>query len=131
MIKKIAFMSFRSKDADADLQFWRDQLGLKLIHNYHDGRWVELETPDGKTIALETLSPEGSAPTLALETDDIEAEVARLKQHGVRFHGDIQDNKVCKMAFALAPSGHVVMLHQIAPERAENPEDLSALHGSQ
>ncbi len=57
--------------------------------------------------------------TLALETDDIDAEVARLKEAGVSFHGEIMDNKVCKMAFAFDPSGNMVMLHQIAPDRAK------------
>ena len=131
MIKKIAFVNFRSKsdDTSEDVRFWHELLGLKLVQNYHDGRWVELEAPDGKTIAIESYSPEGSPPGLALETDDIEAEVARLKEAGVVFHGDVQDNKVCKMAFCMTPSGHTLMLHQIAPERAANPEDLSAIEG--
>jgi predicted enzyme related to lactoylglutathione lyase len=117
MIKKIAFVSFRSKDLATDKHFWGDLLGLNLSHEY-DGKWVEFVTPDGKTIALEQHSPEGSPPTLALETDDIDAEVARLKEAGVKFHGEIMDNKVCKMAFAFDPSGNMVMLHEIAPDRA-------------
>ncbi len=116
MIKKVAFISHHSKDMEADKRFWGEQLGLKLTTN-HD-KWVEFETPDGKTIAIEQHSPEGSPPTLALETDDIEAEVTRLKAAGVSFHGEIMDNKVCKMAFAIDPSGNTVMLHEIAPDRA-------------
>lgn len=117
MIKKVAFVSFRSTNMEADKQFFGEHLGLKLAHNHAD-KWVEYDAPDGKTIAIEQFSPEGNPPTLALETDDIEAEVARLKQAGVAFHGEIQDNKVCKMAFTSTPSGHPVMLHQIAPDRA-------------
>ena len=117
MIKKIAFVSHRSKDLAADKHFWGELLGLKLASDY-EGKWIEFETPDGKTVAIEQLSPEGSSPTLALETDDIEAEVARLKEAGVRFQGEVMDNKVCKMAFAFDPSGNMVMLHQIAPDRA-------------
>ena len=118
MIKKIAFIRHRSKDLEADKHFWGELLGLKLANDY-EGKWIEFETPEGKTIAIEQFSPEGSPPTIALETDDIEAEVARLKEAGVRFEGDVMDNKVCKMAFAQTPSGHTVMLHQIAPERAQ------------
>ncbi len=117
MIKKIAFISHRSKDIAADRHFWGELLGLKLANDY-EGKWVEFETPDGKTIAIEQFSPEGSPPALALETDDIEAEVARLREAGVEFRGEVMDNKVCKMAFALDPSGNTVMLHEIAPERA-------------
>ena len=117
MIKKVAFVSFRSKDMEADKRFWGELIGLKLTHEYAEGKWIEFDTPEGKTIAIEQFSPEGTKPTLALETDDIEAEVARLKEAGVPFHGDIMDNKVCKMAFASDPSGNTIMLHQIAPDR--------------
>ena len=117
MIKKIAFVSHRSTDIEADKRFWGELLGLPQSAAYED-KWIEFQTPDGKTIAIEQFSPEGSPPTLALETDDIEAEVARLKEAGVKFQGDIMDNKVCKMAFAFDPSGNMVMLHEIAPDRA-------------
>ena len=116
MITKIAFVSHRSKDMAADRRFYGELLGLKLTNDFQ-GKWVEFDTPDGKTVAIEQFSPEGSPPTLALETDDIEAEVARLKQAGVEFQGEILDNKVCKMAFARDPSGNLLMLHQIAPDR--------------
>ena len=118
MIKKIAFVSHRSKDIEADKRFWGELLGLPEVAN-HENKWVEFETPEGKTIAIEQFSPEGTPPTLALEVDDIEAEVARLKSAGVPFQGEIRDNKVCKMAFAKDPSGNTVMLHQISPERAK------------
>jgi predicted enzyme related to lactoylglutathione lyase len=117
MIKKIAFVSHRSTDMAADKRFWGELLGLKLANDF-DGKWVEFDAPDGKTIAIEQFSPAGSPPTLALETDDIEAEVARLQAAGIRVQGGVMDNKVCKMAFVFDPSGNMVMLHQIAPERA-------------
>ena len=117
MIKKVAFIAFRSKDIDADKQFWGDLLGLKKTAE-HDGKWLEFDTPEGKSIAIEKMSPEDTPPTLALETDDIAAEVERLKAAGVPFFGDIMDNKVCKMAFCGTPSGHTIMLHEIAPDRA-------------
>jgi predicted enzyme related to lactoylglutathione lyase len=117
MIKKIAFISHRSKDMEADKKFWGEMLGLEQTTDY-EGKWMEFETPDGKTIAVEQMSPEGSPPILALETDDIEAEVGRLREAGTTFLGEIQDNKVCKMAFLRDPSGNLVMLHQIAPDRA-------------
>jgi len=121
VIKKIAFVSHRSKDVEQDKRFYGELLGLKLAAN-HEDKWIEFDTPEGKTIAIETYSPEGSPPTLALETDDIEAEVARLKEAGVEFRGEIMDNKVCKMAFAIDPSGNTVMLHQIEPGRLAQME---------
>lgn len=124
MIKKIAFVSLRSKDIDADKRFYGEVLGLELAQDYgfqgEDGverKWVEFVTPEGKTIAVETCSPPDTPTTLALETDDIEQEVARLRANGVEFRGEIQDNKVCKMAWAIDPSGNTIMLHEIAADR--------------
>ena len=63
------------------------------------------------------VSPEGTGPYLALESDDIEAEVARLKEQGVKFLLEIQDNKVCKMAIIEDSEGNKLMLHEMAAER--------------
>ena len=117
MIKKVAFIGHPVRDMERAKKFYGEVLGLKMGLDY-EGKWCEFDTPDGKSIGLDTLSPEGTTPYLALETDDIEAEVSRLKEAGVPFHGEIMDNEVCKMAFASAPSGHTVMLHQISPDRA-------------
>ncbi len=65
MIKKIAFVSLRSKDIDADKRFYGEV----------------------------------------------------LRASGVEFRGGIQDRKVCKMAWAIDPSGNTIMLHEIAADR--------------
>ena len=117
-IKKVAFVSFRTKDVAADKRFWGELLGLKLANAYQD-KWVEFDAPDGKTVALDGFSPPGTGPYLALETDDIEAEVARLERHGVEVLMNVRDNKVCKMAIVKDSEGNGLMLHEIAPERAK------------
>lgn len=120
MIKKIAFVRHRSKDLEADKKFYGETLGLKLASDYH-GKWLEFEGPDGKTIAIEQMSPEDTLPSLALETDDIEAEVERLKAAGTTFEqADIMDSGVCKMAFIKDPSGNALIIHQINPDRIES-----------
>ena len=119
MIKKIAFIGHRIKDMDRAQKFYGELLGLKKAAEY-EGKWCEFDTPEGKTIALDSFSPEGTPPYLALETDDIEAEVARLKQAGVEVLLDVQDNKVCKMAIIKDSEGNGLMLHQIAHERAKS-----------
>ena len=40
-----------------------------MLNRDYEGRWVEFVTPDGKTVAIEQFSLEGTPPTLALETD--------------------------------------------------------------
>jgi len=119
MIKKIAFIGHRVQDMARAKKFYGEILGLEKTAEYQ-GKWCEFDTPEGKSIGLDTFSPEGTAPYLALETDDIEAEVARLKQAGVEVLMDVRDNKVCKMAVIKDSEGNGLMLHQIAPERAKS-----------
>ena len=118
MIKKVAFIGHRVQDMARAKKFYGELLGLEMSAEY-ESKWCEFETPDGKTIGLDSFSPEGTPPYMALETDDIEAEVARLKQAGVEVLMDVRDNKVCKMAIIKDSEGNGVMLHQIAPERAK------------
>ena len=118
MIKKVAFIGHRVTDMDRAKKFYGEVLGLDKTAEY-EGKWCEFDTPEGKTIALDTFSPEGTPPYLSLETDDIEAEVARLKDAGVEVLMEVRDNKVCKMAIIKDPEGNGIMLHQIAPERAK------------
>ena len=118
MIKKIAFIGHRVMDMERAKKFYGELLGLEKTAE-HEGKWVEFDTPEGKSIALEAFSPEGTPPYMALETDDIVAEVARLKDAGVEVLLDLQDNKVCKMAIIKDSEGNGLMLHEIAPERAK------------
>ena len=118
MIKKIAFIGHRVQDLERAKKFYGELLGLKQTAEY-EGKWCEFDTPEGKSIALDTFSPEGTPPYLALETDDIEAEVARLKEAGVTVLMEVTDNKVCKMAIVKDSEGNGLMLHEIAPDRAK------------
>jgi len=119
MIKKIAFIGHRVQDMARAKKFYGELLGLEKTAEY-EGKWVEFDTPEGKTIALDSFSPDGTPPYMALETDNIEAELNRLKKAGVEVLMDIQDNKVCKMAIIKDSEGNGLMLHQIAPERAKS-----------
>ena len=119
MIKKVAFIGHRVQDMARAKKFYGELLGLEKTAEY-EGKWCEFDTPEGKTIALDTFSPDGTPPYMALETDDIEAELARLKQAGVEVLMDVRDNKVCKMAIIKDSEGNGLMLHQMSPERAKS-----------
>jgi predicted enzyme related to lactoylglutathione lyase len=118
MIKKIAFIGHRVQDMARAKKFYGELLGLEKTADY-EGKWCEFDTPEGKTIGLDSFSPPGTPPYMALETDDIEAEIARLKRAGVEVVMDVRDNKVCKMAIIKDSEGNGLMLHEIAPERAK------------
>jgi predicted enzyme related to lactoylglutathione lyase len=125
MITKVAFMGHPTRDLEAARAFYGEVLGLERSADY-GVHWSEFSTPDGVTIALDTIAPELSAPPvpyLALETDDIEAEVARLTEAGAKIAREPWANtgadgrEVCKMAIVLDPNGNPVMLHELAAWR--------------
>lgn len=127
MITKFAFIAHPTTDMGAMKGFYGDVLGLKLAADYGD-MWAEFDAPDGKSIALDTQTPKNmeSAPVyLALESDDIEADVARVKESGAIVVKDTWTNEhegkeICKMAVVLDPEGNMLMLHQIAVWRGED-----------
>ena len=127
MIRKIAFVGHPTRDMDRAKRFYGEALGLELSKDY-GGRWVEFATPDGKTIALDTFTPEAvekPVPYLALESDDIETDAARLKEGGAKLVKDVWGNEgedgreICRMAVFLDPEGNPIMLHQMAAWRLE------------
>jgi predicted enzyme related to lactoylglutathione lyase len=117
MITKVAFVGHRVSDMEKARRFYGELLGLKYSASYGEGKWVEYDTPEGKTVALDTFSPAGTGPYMALESDNIEADMQRLKEAGVTVVKDVWDNQVCKMALITDPDGNVVMLHQTASHR--------------
>ena len=125
MITKVAFVGQPTFDQDRAKAFYGELLGLHLDHE-HGPKWTEFSTPDGVAIALDGFSletQETPSPYLALEVDDLEAEVARLQAAGVTFVMPMQinrnpeDREICRMAIILDPDGNPVMLHQKAAWR--------------
>ena len=122
MITKIAFVAQPTTKRDEMKSFYGDALGLENSIDF--GQWCEFVTPEGKTIALDTFSAQmpDAKPYLALESDDIEADVQKLKDAGAFVAKDVWSNDhegqhLCKMAIVADPDGNPVMLHQIAEDR--------------
>jgi predicted enzyme related to lactoylglutathione lyase len=125
MIKKVAFIAQPTRNIEAARSFYGEALGLDLSADYGE-IWCEFSTPEGATIALDAILPttsESPIPYMALETDDIEAEVARLREAGATIAREPWTNtgadgkEICKMAMVLDPDGNPIMLHQIASWR--------------
>ncbi len=90
MITKAPFFAHPTSNMDESKSFYQNVLGLKIEKEFGNV-WVEFALPDGNTLAVETFSKEG--PYLALESDDIEKEVVRLKEQGVKVIQDVWENK--------------------------------------
>jgi catechol 2,3-dioxygenase-like lactoylglutathione lyase family enzyme len=58
-------------------------------------------------------SPGGGWSRFLLPVDDLEAEVARLRDLGVEFRSDIVENQGRKQILCLDPSGNIVELSEV------------------
>jgi predicted enzyme related to lactoylglutathione lyase len=57
----------------------------------------------------------------AFEVADIEAEVARLREHGVVFRGDIVETPGCRFIVVLDPDESEFLIHQRKPNADATP----------
>jgi predicted enzyme related to lactoylglutathione lyase len=117
MFKKVAFTMYPVKDSARARQFYETTLGLKRGSSAPDGVWTEYDLPGGGCVALyKGDDPQPSATagaSVALEVEDLDALVARLKAEGVRFQADNIVSPVCRMAVILDSEGNAILLHQL------------------
>jgi catechol 2,3-dioxygenase-like lactoylglutathione lyase family enzyme len=102
-MKRLSLLSVYVKDQDAAIEFYK-KLGFIVAEDVPFGtqRWVTLRLPDDEVVSL-TLNvaemPEdqalvgkqgGSQPFFGIVTDDCLREYRRMKEAGVKFHGEPQ-----------------------------------------
>ena len=110
-------------DVEKAVEFYTSNLDFELLKQYgpavaileRDG--VELIVSGPMASASQPM-PDGTIPEpggwarFQIVVDDIEAEVARLKQNGVEFKHDIIESQGRKQTICLDPSGNIVELFQ-------------------
>lgn len=93
------------EDLKASTDFWSAALG-KPVHAYDedgDGKYSGLETETDEPVLLLQKVDHESRIHLDIETDDIEAEVARLKKLGA---SEVSRPHAGRWVVMQAPSGH-------------------------
>jgi len=91
-------------DLAPHVEFWRQALGKPvkpMPPEEDDGRYAVLETADDEPLLLLQKVDHASRIHLDIETDDVEAEVARLEKLGA-----VRVEKVHTWWVMQAPSGH-------------------------
>ena len=96
-VTAVQLFSLPVTDQDRARDFYVDVLGFELVNETEMGpgmRWVQVTPPGASTsVALVTwftTMAAGSTKGTVLETDDLDAELVRLRGLGVLFDGDIQ-----------------------------------------
>ncbi len=117
MFKKVAFTMYPVKDSKRARAFYEGTLGLAVGSHSENGVWTEYDLPGGGCLALFAtgdMKPSADAGgSVALEVDDLDALVARLKGEGVQFKAEMIHSPVCRMAVLLDSEGNSIILHEL------------------
>jgi catechol 2,3-dioxygenase-like lactoylglutathione lyase family enzyme len=121
MITRFAGASIWSADLNNLLPFYRDVLGLKLIHESPGFVLLGKDKPEAPALALGTHSEvrgrnaDPARHMVGLESDDLAADCARLKAAGVEFIEEPTDYGDLSLATLKDPEGNLVQIWQNRP----------------
>ena len=117
MLKKVAFTMYPVKDSKRARSFYEGTLGLTVGSHSENGVWTEYDLPGGGCLALfagDAMKPSAEyGASVALEVDDLDAEIARLKGAGVEFKAEMIHSPVCRMSVLLDSEGNSIILHEL------------------
>ena len=118
-IKKIGFVAIPVTDIPRARKFYEDVLGLKASDEMMTGKRIEYAV-GGDTLAIanvgEQWTPSDQGTGAALEVENFDDAIKRLKDRGVRFAAEPFETPCCQMAVVQDPDGNKLMIHKLKPE---------------
>jgi len=118
-IKAIGFVAIPVTDIKRARSFYEEVLGLKASGEMMQGRWIEYDVGDD-TLAIanvsDTWTPSDQGTGAALEVEDFDDAIKRLKDRHVRFAAEPFETPCCHMAVIQDPDGNKLMIHKLKPE---------------
>ena len=118
-IKGIGFVGVPVTDLKRARTFYEDVLGLKISDEMMGGKWIEYGVGDD-TLAIANVgdawTPSDQGTGAALEVEDFDEAISRLKDRQVRFAAEPFETPCCHMAVIQDPDGNKLMIHKLKPE---------------
>lgn len=124
-VKEIAFSAYAVSDFDRAVDFYQNTLGLTLSFSMPecDGpRWAEFDV-GGAALGIGKTPdwyPAKEGCTVALEVEDFDAAVAKLREAGVTITMEPLDTGVCRMCSIADPDGNPILIHKRKPQPASS-----------
>ena len=123
-IKKIGFVATPVTDMKRARSFYEEVLTLKISDEMMGGKWIEYAIGDD-TLAIanvsDTWTPSDQGTGAALEVEDFDEAIKRLKDRHVRFAAEPFETPCCHMAVVQDPDGNKLMIHKLKPENEKEP----------
>ena len=118
-INNIAFVGIPVSDMPRARKFYEDVLGLKATDEMMGGKWVEYAVGTN-TLAIanvgEQWTPSDQGTAAAIEVEDFDEAIKRLKERQVRFAAEPFETPCCHMAVVQDPDGNKLIIHKLKPE---------------
>jgi predicted enzyme related to lactoylglutathione lyase len=123
-INAIGFVGIPVTDLKRAREFYENVLGLKASEEMMGGQWVEYAIGDD-TLAIanvgETWKPSDEGTSAALEVENFEEAIKRLKDRQIRFAAEPFETPCCRMAVVQDPDGNKLIIHKLKPENEKQP----------
>ena len=114
-ISEIAFIGIPVTDMPHARAFYEGMLGLKVTMDSADGKWIEYDI-GAATIGIgcygDFWQPSSQGTCIALEVEDVDAELAHLKSQGVNIAMEAMDTPVCRFGMITDPDGNKLIIHK-------------------
>lgn len=118
-IKEIGFVAIPVTDMKRARSFYEEVIGLKVSDEMMSGKWIEYAVGDD-TLAIanvsDTWTPSDQGTGSALEVEDFDEAIKRLKDRQVRFAAEPFETPCCHMAVVQDPDGNKFMIHKLKPD---------------
>jgi predicted enzyme related to lactoylglutathione lyase len=118
-INAIGFVAIPVTDIPRARKFYEEVLGLKVSDEMMGGKWIEYAVGED-TLAIanvnDTWRPSDQGTGAALEVEDFDDAIKRLKDRHVHFAAEAFETPCCHMAVVQDPDGNKLIIHKLKPE---------------
>ena len=118
-INAIGFVAIPVTDIPRARNFYEEVLGLKVSDEMMSGNWIEYAVGED-TLAIANVSdtwrPSDQGTGAALEVENFDDAIKRLKDRYVRFAAEPFETPCCHMAVVQDPDGNKLIIHKLKPE---------------
>jgi predicted enzyme related to lactoylglutathione lyase len=123
-IKAIGFVAIPVTDIKRARSFYEDVLGLKASDEMMSGKWIEYAVGED-TLAIanvrDTWTPSDQGTGAALEVENFDDAIKRLKDRQVGFAAEPFETPCCHMAVVQDPDGNKLIIHKLKPDNEKGP----------
>ena len=113
---ELAFCCYAVTDMARARRFYEDVLGLKptTVTDSEHGQWTDYEFgPYALAIgSAPAFKPSPDGCTAALEVEDFDKAIVRLRAKSVKFRIEPMQTRVCRMAMIFDPDGNAICIHK-------------------